>query len=137
MIPEFILSCIVVAFVLYLPGFFIRKATRLSQWEAFAFAPFVSIPAYCILGIIYEKAGLTASALSIGLPVLIVSLVVFRRERWSQKKATPEYRGYAKVRTKQPWALSFAVYRRGACGLFLLLFERDANAWGMSLEDLR
>lgn len=76
MIPEFILSCIVVAFVLYLPGFFILKATRLSQWEAFAFAPFVSIPAYCILGIVYEKAGLSASALSIGLPVLIVSLVV-------------------------------------------------------------
>ncbi|WP_251197728.1 DUF6541 family protein [Anaerotardibacter muris] len=77
MVLEFILSCALITLVLYLPSTLLLRAAHLSCWKAIAFAPLLSILLYSILGVLYSKAGITATGWTIGLPVLLFALVVY------------------------------------------------------------
>lgn len=77
MIFEFILAFIVIGIALYLPGFFVLRTVRLARWSAIAFAPFVSLPAYCILAILYDKLGIFADGWNIMAPVFVLALAIF------------------------------------------------------------
>lgn len=77
MIFEFVLAYLVIGLVLYLPGFFILHAVRLSRWHALAFAPFIAVPACGILAIVYDKLEIFATGLNVGIPVLLVTFVAF------------------------------------------------------------
>lgn len=77
MLAQFLLSLIVVCGALYVPGFFVLKAARLSCWRSVAFAPLVSLVLLCLLGIAYDKLGLPATGLSLLVPATLVALISF------------------------------------------------------------
>ena len=74
---EFGLVFILAVLILFLPGSFLGLSLGMRRSSAIALAPALSIVTYCVLGIIYTRVGIFASALSLTLPVWAVSAVLF------------------------------------------------------------
>ncbi len=70
---SFAASVLACAIILYVPGFFALKALKMPFLLSLACAPLVSVPLYCVMGIVYAACGVESSFSS----VVAVSGVVF------------------------------------------------------------
>lgn len=111
----FIGSVLVGALFLYAPGFLMLRGIRLPGLTALACAPLVSIPAYMLLCLAYEKLGVFSSWLSLFGALILLSCVVFAVGslvgRGKGLRLGVEYSPFGSVRSKETrwWASSWAV----------------------------
>lgn len=72
----FLLAFVVMSAVLYLPGFLVIRSTGLSRIDSVCCAPLISVAAYAILAIVYQKIGIASSFLSLICPVTLLGAVM-------------------------------------------------------------
>lgn len=72
---QFFIDFALLLFLIYVPGVMFGAVFRISAVLRFACAPIISIAAYEVLAIVYEKIGIVASFTAVALPVLFASIV--------------------------------------------------------------
>lgn len=85
---QFFLAYFFVLAIVYIPGFFILSATRLSRVACVCCAPFVSVAVYAMLAIIYDIAQIPASFLSIVVPVTVEGVALYSRVFLGRRRYT-------------------------------------------------
>lgn len=73
----FVAAILVVALILYMPGFFLLRTFGQSSINAFVFAPPLVLALYAIIEIILSSLGIRGSWRTIFLPVLAIAAVAF------------------------------------------------------------
>ena len=63
--------------IIFVPGFLAVRAFARSSASAVALAPIVSITAYAVMGIAFEKLGLTCSWIAFFAPLCVLSAILF------------------------------------------------------------
>lgn len=74
---SFYCTYVFIILVLFLPGFLFFRGIRFSSLNSVLFAPLFSISLLCIIGVAFEKLGIFASALSVGIPLLLIPGALF------------------------------------------------------------
>lgn len=77
MIQEFILSTLLIAALLFFPGFLFLKSFRLSSIKALCFSPLVTIFSYSLTGIALDKLQIPTTGWILVLPMLVLALIAF------------------------------------------------------------
>ena len=111
----FFFAVVVGALFLYGPGYVALRAFRLPHVVAAACAPLVTIVAYSLLPVAYEKLGIGCSWESVALPVAGFSVLLFVVLRFA-------------VRVQ---AVSFGADTNGRCGRFEATAARDGLYLGL------
>lgn len=78
----FFIAALLVALMLYLPGYALLAHAPLDRITALAFAPIVSIAAYSATAIITTALGISCPAFFILLPTAIISVTVYGTQKW-------------------------------------------------------
>ena len=94
---SFALSACVLVALLYLPGYFVFKAIRLPRVESLALAPVVAVVGMTLLGIVYGRAGIACTWVSVGVPLVlagafgaVVALLLARKSAAGRAGGWPE-----------------------------------------------
>ena len=112
---SFAMALAVGAVFLYLPGSLALRALRLSWAESVACAPVLGVAAYAVVCVVFEKAGIACSWLSVPLPVIVLSFaavivsVLFSRRKGSESGLRAFFGGRTEVRPLALLCLYFVV----------------------------
>lgn len=63
--------------MLFVPGFLFFRSIRFSKLYSVLFAPLFSISLLCLIGILFEVIGVSASAFSVGIPLFLIPGAIF------------------------------------------------------------
>ena len=74
---EFLLACIVLAGIVYVPGCLFLKSFRSDWLTSIVCAPVFTIPVYSMLGVVYAQIGVAASMATLVVPLVVLEVVIF------------------------------------------------------------
>lgn len=128
---QFFIDFALLLFLVYVPGTLLAAIFRMPAPLRFSLAPIISIVAYEMLAIIFQKVGISASFVSIALPTFIASVVVwaishFLKRAKSTDRATGEAPGYR-------WHL-LALYAFVGVALGLVFFVKPLDGSNVFLQ---
>lgn len=63
--------------MLFVPGFLFFRSISFSKLYSVLFAPLFSISLLCLIGILFEVIGVSASAISVGIPLFLIPGAIF------------------------------------------------------------
>lgn len=73
----FFIAAVIVALSLFLPSYLLLRGFRIDGIVAVSSAPLISVAVYVLLGLLYAQFGIPSSWVSLFLPYLVVSVILF------------------------------------------------------------
>ena len=73
----FFIAAAIVALSLFLPSYLVLRGFRIDGIVAVSSAPLISVAVYVLLGLLYAQFGISSSWVSLFLPYLVVSVILF------------------------------------------------------------
>ena len=83
----FVLAAVATVVILYLPGYLLMRAARVTRLLALAMAPVPAVVLYEVLGVAYDFCGVFSTWVNVFLPVLALGVVLLVASRLQAKKA--------------------------------------------------